>query len=104
MTSGNEGYCPLGTPSEMETYIGYRKKLAESTRCHTFDRENWYAHMECGHGKVDFDYTKEAIQEIFKYNHRELYQNNDYECLNGVHPDSWNSIERYFGYNIESDE
>eukprot|EP00347_Sterkiella_histriomuscorum_P002242 403368927 len=59
------GYCPRPGQTETYSYIKYIKIVNENSRCHTLDRDNMEAQMECGIGNnEDF---KQAVNWKMKF-------------------------------------
>jgi hypothetical protein len=44
------GYCPLPGQDVMESYISAMQEVWYSDGCHTLDRDNYYAQVDCGAG------------------------------------------------------
>ena len=44
------GYCPLPGQDIMESYISAMQEVWYSDGCHTLDRDNYYAQVDCGAG------------------------------------------------------
>jgi hypothetical protein len=49
-TNADVGYCPLPDQSVIETYIDAIKEVWANDGCHTLDRENYVAQVDCGAG------------------------------------------------------
>ena len=65
--------------------------INENDHCHTLDRDNMKAKLECGLG--DSKEFKLAVQWIFKFNNWSS-TNGDYifDCIERFHPDSYTNI------------
>lgn len=51
---GSQGYCPLPSLNAMKTYKTFESYVkGNSTNCHTYDRDNLKAAVECGIGASD---------------------------------------------------
>lgn len=48
-----QGFCRYPGQIETYTFIGYVKVLDENNHCHTLDRDNMKAQLECGLGKSE---------------------------------------------------
>jgi hypothetical protein len=47
------GYCPLPDRKQMMDYIAAIKRVWYQDNCHTYDRENLNAQIDCGCGDYD---------------------------------------------------
>ena len=59
------GYCPLGDQALMTSYIEAIENIWYQDNCHTLDRENLAAQLECGVGNFDTS-MEEAVDLRFQ--------------------------------------
>jgi hypothetical protein len=60
-----EGYCPYPSQAESTAFIGSMRIINHSSKCHTLDRDNMVAQLECGVG--DTQEFQEAVENKFKF-------------------------------------
>eukprot|EP00347_Sterkiella_histriomuscorum_P019033 403343222 len=94
---GSVGYCPLPSQTQIQSYLAVLKTIDTYTsNCHTMDRYNFAAQMECGIGKqyVNVQDLYSLIDAKFKFEWFAFsqYQSNRaitiHPCLNKGHPES----------------
>ncbi|CDW75999.1 UNKNOWN [Stylonychia lemnae] len=85
-----DGFCPLPVLSEMQKYINSIKKVWYQDNCHTYDRSNFYAQVDCGVGNND-DTLKDAVNLQFKISYYPFLHKKQ-ECLEKVLPDSASNV------------
>jgi len=67
------GVCPLGSQQVMYNYTNSIKVVLENAKsCHTLDRRNLKAHLDCGAGAASsglYDTWASAVQQEFNMTH-----------------------------------
>lgn len=72
----------------MHLYITAMKEVWQNDKCHTYDRDNFYAQLECGIGSLD-DRLKTAIEYKFNMTYYPFIQDEySYQCMIKTFPDS----------------
>jgi len=88
----NPGYCPYPGQPETLTYVKYQKLVNENDHCHTLDRENMKAQLECG--LRDCEDFRIATQKKMQFENWSS-MNGDYvfNCIEEFHPNSYTNIK-----------
>ena len=87
------GFCPYPGQPETLTFIKYISLVNDNDHCHTLDRDNMKAQLECGLG--DCEEFKQAVQWKMRFE-RWSSMNGDYvfDCMERFHPDSYSNIKK----------
>ena len=88
----DSGYCPLPDRKLMMRYIDAIKEVWYQDNCHTYDRENLNAQIDCGCG--DYDATlPTAVDLRFQVKYYPWVQNEDVRtCIRRILPDSARNV------------
>lgn len=73
MKGALSGFCPIPDQSFMTEYIIANVKVWNNDNCHTLDRDNFYAQIDCGIGDND-DTLKTANDYKFNLTYWALIQ------------------------------
>jgi hypothetical protein len=86
------GYCPLPSKNYTLNYIEKIKKVWYQDNCHTYDRDNLNAQIDCGCG--DYDTTlEEAVDARFKLLYYPyIHDSKVSQCIKNVVPDSKRNV------------
>lgn len=89
----NPGFCRYPSQDDTLTFIKYIKLVNENDHCHTLDRDNMKAQLECGLG--DCEEFRLATQWKYKFENWSS-SNGEYvfDCIERFHPNSYTNIKK----------
>eukprot|EP00347_Sterkiella_histriomuscorum_P011800 403371051 len=90
LSDGKTGYCPLPLLNDMKVFIKAIKQVWYQDNCHTYDRSNFYAQIDCGVGNND-NTLRNAVNQQFSINYFP-YLHDKSSCLYNVLPDSPDNV------------
>ncbi len=90
------GICPLPEQSVMTKYVDSLLKVLQNSECHTLDRRNLRAQVDCGAGRAGSGYEskwREAVEREFNIsNWAQVQSQKTATCLKQVFASSLESM------------